>query len=79
MFSVLSCFSRDFQIIDKLGQRKSQTQISSAFGAQKDFVKKKFWVHKSVSTKTILVSKTFGYKKFWFKKIFGPNIFWVHN
>ena len=46
---------------NKLGQRQSQTPFSSAF-----WVKKRFWVHKSVQ---ILGPKHFGSRKF-----LGPKI-----
>ena len=56
-------------ILNKLGQRQSQTPYSSAFWVQKNFKSKKFWVQKNFGPQKYSVSK----KNLGFKKILGQK------
>ena len=71
--------------MNKLGQRQSQTPISSAFQVQKDFGVKKCWVEIIFCSKKMLGPKKcqyqnyLSYQKIWVQKILGPNKFWVQK
>ena len=60
-------------MVNKLGQRQSQTPFSSAFCVQKEFRSKKVLGLKSFNSKKKLGPKNFGSKYFHSGKILGPK------
>ena len=63
----------------KLGQRQSQTPISSAFWVQKDFGFKKCWVQKKFGSKKIVCPKKFGPSNFGSNKCRVQKMFGQKN